>query len=81
MNRDLRNVWRSRDVGEVCSRTPRKITKLDKAPDESAKAQHDVHSREAEHEYGNPEDDWRDLAGVPEAQDIHIAAEQANVDS
>ena len=81
MDGDLRDVRRGGDVREVRARTPRQVAQVDEPPDEAVEPQRDVHGREQEHEHRDPEDDRRDLARVPEAQDVDVGAEQTQVDA
>ena len=81
MDGDLRDVRRGGDVREVRPRPPRLVAQVDEPADEAVEAQRDVHGREQEHEHRDPEDDRRDLARVPEAQDVDVGAEQTQVDA
>ena len=78
---DLRDVRRGGDVREVRPRPPRLVAQVDEPADEAVEPERDVHGREQEHEHRDPEDDRRDLARVPEAQDVDVGAEQTQVDA
>ena len=73
MNNDLGNVWGLGDVGEERLRTSGVVTVVDESPDETRKAERDVHGGEGEHEACRPEDEGRDFARYStEAGDVQV---------
>ena len=81
MNGDLGHIRRGRDIREVRAWTSRHVSQVDEAPDEPTEAKRDMDGREAEHQNGDPENNWRNLARVSETQNVDVRAEQTDVDA
>ena len=82
MDDDLCHVRRLGDVGEERLRTSGVVTVVDESPDETRKAEGDMHGREAEHEHGDPEDDGRDVPPyTAEAGYVDVGPEEARIEA
>ena len=81
MNDDLGHIWWLRDIREESSGSSGFIYVLDEAPDQSSEAKGDVDGREAEHEYGDGEDDRGNFSCASKTDDVDIGREYTDVDA